>query len=347
MNEILDECLNDLASRIDEAQEQRKHKEWESFLDGNCRDEIFVPSKREPSPAKVEWPSVSMNRAFDDFDAMLLHQFRGMSDHLVVGGGSPLVVRCNYGSSIIPSLFGVDLFMMAEDQNTLPTSHPLQSSDAIRKLVDAGLPDVQSFLGSKVFEAAGLFLEALEKYPVLQRNMDLYHPDTQGPIDIAEVVWGSNMFYAFGDEPELVNEFMHLATNTYIAFLRRWFNMVPRTRDWSYHWTMAHKGSVMLRNDSLMNLSPEIYTEFVRPFDQRILDEFGGGAIHFCGRGDHFIEAMSQMQGLHAINVAQPHLNNMTAIFSSTVDKQIKLVGIPRSGVESADRSLRGQVQSS
>ena len=235
--------------------------------------------------------------------------------------------------------------MMAEELNTLPTSHPLQSSDAIRKLVDAGPPDVQSFLGGRVFEAAGRFLEALEKYPVLQRNIDLYHPDAQGPMDIAEVVWGSDIFYAFGDEPELVNEFMELITNTYISFLRGWYNQVPRTRDWSYHWHMAHKGALLLRNDSLMNLSPEIYTEFVRPFDQRLFDEFGGGAIHFCGRGDHFIEPMSQMRGLHAINVSQPHLNDMSVIFSNTVDKRIQLMDLARPAAESAGRPLHGQVQ--
>ena len=347
MNAILDKCLNDLASRIDESQERHKRKEWECFLDGHCPSDVFVPSERKPAPPRVEWPYVSVNAAFDDFDAMLLHQFRGCSDHLAAGDGASLTVRCNYGTSIIPSLFGVEQFMMAEELDTLPTSHPLQSSDAIRKLVDAGPPNVRSFLGGKVFEAAGRFLEALEKYPVLQRTIDLYHPDTQGPMDIAEVVWGSDIFYAFGDEPELLTSFLELITNAYTRFLRDWYELVPRTRDWSNHWNMAHKGALMIRNDSLMNLSPEIYTEFVRPFDQRLFDEFGGGAIHFCGRGDHFIEAMSQMRGLHAINISQPHLNDMSVVFLNTVDKRIKLLDLARSAIEYAGRPLCGQVHCS
>jgi uroporphyrinogen-III decarboxylase len=95
-----------------------------------------------------------------------------------------------------------------------------------------------------------------------------------------------------------------------------------------------------------MNLSPEAYAQFIRPMDQRILDEFGGGQIHFCGRGDHFIEAMCQMNGLSAIAMSQPHLNDMEKIYRNTVDKGIKLLMFNGKAAKSAGRPLRGQVHS-
>lgn len=344
MTSALENCLSDLASRIDESEEEKKRLEWENFLNDQWPEDVFYPSKRKPSPPKVDWPTVSVNAALDDLDAMLLHQFGWCSEMLAAGASAPLAVRCNYGSSIIPSLFGVELFLMAEELNTLPTSHSLHSSDAVQKLVEVGIPDIQTALGGKVFQAAERFLEALEKFPVLKRNIALYHPDVQGPMDIAEVIWGSEIFYAFYDETELVGSFLEMLTQTYITFMHSWYKMVPQTGDWSVHWNMAHKGALMLRNDSLMNLSPEIYTEFARPLDQRLFDELGGGAIHFCGRGNHFIEAMSQMRGLHAVHVSQPHLNDMPVIFRNTVDKGIKLVCLNRAAVESAERPLRGMV---
>ena len=85
--------------------------------------------------------------------------------------------------------------------------------------------------------------------------------------------------------------------------------------------------------------------EFVRPLDQRLFDEFGGGAIHFCGRGDHFIEAMSEMDGLYGVALSQPEYNNMETIYRHTVDKKIKLLGLAAEAVQSAGRPLRGQVQ--
>ena len=90
-----------------------------------------------------------------------------------------------------------------------------------------------------------------------------------------------------------------------------------------------------------------MYEEFARPCDQRLLDELGGGAIHFCGRGDHLIAKLSQLSGLHAINTTQPALNNVETIFAHTIDKQINLLGFERDVAEQArqqGRPLRGRV---
>ncbi len=83
------------------------------------------------------------------------------------------------------------------------------------------------------------------------------------------------------------------------------------------------------------------------PCEQRCLDACGGGAIHFCGRGDHFIPSMTQLRGLTGINMSQPHLNNMEIIYQHTVDKGIPLLGLDRKATEAAvaaGRDLHGLV---
>ena len=90
-----------------------------------------------------------------------------------------------------------------------------------------------------------------------------------------------------------------------------------------------------------------MYDDFVRPCDQRLLHELGGGGIHFCGRGDHLIAKFSQLAGLHAVNTTQPALNNVETILAHTVDKQINLLGFERDVAAQAlqhGRSLRGRV---
>ncbi|GAF76472.1 unnamed protein product, partial [marine sediment metagenome] len=206
-------------------------------------------------------------------------------------------------------------------------------------------PDIRSGFGGKVFAAAERFGEVFSRYPKIARNVTLYHPDTQGPIDIAELIWGSDMFYAFYDEPELLRDLLNLITETYKAFMHAWYELVPQQQDYSIHWSLMHKGVLMIRNDSLMNLSSQLYVDFVRPLDQRLFDEFGGGAVHFCGRGEHFIEAMSQMRGLTAIDISQPELNDMETVYRNTIDKGIKLVGFSRRAARTAGRALRGRVQ--
>ncbi|MFB3891758.1 MAG: hypothetical protein ACE15C_07015 [Phycisphaerae bacterium] len=344
MSQELTKCLDDLESRIDPPQEEGNLRQWQEFLDGRCQDEVFVPTPRRPAPAKVAWPSVSVNQAIRDGEAMLFQQFRECSDVLAGGGGGRLNVRCNYGTGILPSLFGCRLFMMDEELNTLPTAIPLGSAEHIKPLLDAGVPGTSSGLGGKVFEVCERFIEAMRPYPKIRGYVSIYHPDVQGPMDVTEVVWGSDVFYAFYEAPDMVRAMISLVTETYAAFMRRWFALVPPEPVYNAHWSALQKGTLAIRNDSLMNLSPEMYVDFVRPNDQRLFDEFGGGTQHFCGRGDHFIEAMSQMKGLSGVFMSQPHLNDMEKIYRNTVDKGIKLLNFDAKTARTAGRPLRGQV---
>jgi uroporphyrinogen-III decarboxylase len=156
-----------------------------------------------------------------------------------------------------------------------------------------------------------------------------------------------SLFYAFYDQPDLVRVLLEIVTQTYIDCMRAWVDIVPFRQGGNAHWGLFHQGNIMLRDDSAMNLSPAMFDAFVRPYDQRLLDEFGGGAVHFCGRGDHYVASLSEMEGLHALNISQPEYNDMEAIYAHTADKGIKIIGLGRAAAEKAvagGRNLRGQV---
>ena len=85
-----------------------------------------------------------------------------------------------------------------------------------------------------------------------------------------------------------------------------------------------------------MNFSPQIFAEFMAPYDQKLLAEFGGGAIHFCGRGDHYIGHACGLKGMYAINMSQPELNDMEIIYQNTVDKGLPIIGLKREAAEQA-----------
>ena len=342
----LDQCLQEIEARLDDKQEVAQRAAWQAFLDNRCAEDVFLPAARKPAPPRIEWPNIHINDAQEDVDLMVFHELVGVSG-MLNGGRLQPNVRCNYGTGILPSLFGCALFTMPRETHTLPTAYSL-GSDRVRALLDAGIPDIRSGLGGRVFDCAERFLELFAQHPKINRYVALYHPDLQGPVDVAEVVWGSEIFLAFYDEPDVIKAFLKLITDTYAAFMRAWYKLVP-LEDYSTHWSLMHRGRLMLRNDSLMNLSPEIYTEFVQPCDERLLDEFGGGAIHFCGRADHFIAPLSTTRGLTAINLSQPELNDMETIYRHTVDKQIKIIGLPWLAVAAAHqvgRPLKWQVQS-
>jgi len=344
---VLEKYLEDLEARIDEATETRLFGEWLDFTEGRFEGDLFCPARPRPAPSGVEWPKVPVNEALGDFDLMALQQFRGCSEALAKGNGELLCVRCNYGTSILPSLFGAELFVMDDEIDTLPTSWPLGGIDRIRQVIDAGAPDLDQGLGGKVLEMGERFAAIMKEYPRVGKHVHLYHPDLQGPMDICEVLWGSGLFVDIIDHPDLVKALLELVTDTYARFLRRWLEVAPFSDGCEAHWGMLHGGHIMLRDDSAMNFSPAMFDEFIRPYDQRLLDEFGGGAIHFCGRGDHYIEQMGRMRGMHAVAMSQPECNDMEVIYRNTVDRGIKLIGLERAAAEAAladGRDLHGCV---
>lgn len=349
MRDDLERCLEDLERRLDAAVEDTLLDEWNRFADGEFRGEVFSPRRAAPAPPRVEWPRVPVNSALGDFDLMALQQYGGCSASLADGDGRLLNVRSNYGTSILPSIFGVRLFVMDDSAGTLPTSWPLEGGvDAIRRIVAGGVPARVESLAGKALEMGARFMDIQRRYPKIGRYVHVYHPDTQSPMDACEVLWGSDLFVDVVEDPGLVQAFNSLLTDAYVSFMRAWYAAVPpEWPDRAVHYGCLHRGRVMLREDSATNFSPAMYREFIRDHHQRVFDELGGGAIHFCGRGDHFIGAMAEMRGLSAVNMSQPALNDMEVILRNTVDRGVNLIGNGRGfagGAVTPGRPLRGRV---
>jgi hypothetical protein len=345
---VLTKCLEDLERRIDETTEDQLYADWLDFTEDRFSGDIFSPARSSSSAPGIEWPDIRVNESLDDFDLMALQQFRTCSAALEGGSGGLMCVRSNYGTGILPSLFGAELFIMPEETNTLPTTRPLGGIDKIEALVDAGVPDLTGSLGGRALRMGERYAAIAANYPKIAKYVHVYHPDIQGPMDVCEMLWGSSLFVDLVDKPDLVKALLELVTETHTRYLRKWEEIIPFDDGRQVHWSLMHKGAIMLRDDSAMNLSPAMFDEFIKPYGQRLLDEFGGGAIHFCGRGDHYIESLCRMLGMHAIAMSQPECNDMEIIYRNTVDRGIKLIGFSRDAAmaaRSAGRDLRGQVQ--
>jgi hypothetical protein len=381
---MIEKYLQDLEQRIDPQVEESLFGQWRAFADGQCTEGIFAPQRPQLSLPSIEWPHVLVNDALEDCEAMALQQLELCSKALAEGSGALLAVRCNYGTAILPSLFGGELFLMERDIDTLPACRPLDGgAEAVKRVLGQGVPDLEAGLGVRTLRMGRYFQQLFRDYPRLSKHLHIYHPDLQGPMNVCEMLWSSSLYVDLYDKPDLVRDFLSLITETYIRFMRRWEEVVPVcsvparaseevsslkcevssetghasglptsnltldtseetpcgvTTNYAVHWSMLHRGRIMIRDDAATNLSPAMYEDFVRPCDQRLLDELGGGGIHFCGRGDHLLAKLGQLSGLHAVNTTQPVLNNVETIFANTIDRQINLLGFER---EIADQALQ------
>lgn len=325
--------LDDIENRIDSEVENDYLQQWQNFWDNNCNDIFFVPNRKVLTKPHIDIQRININDALEDYELMLDMQLAMVSDQL----GSPtsaLGMRSNYGTGIMTSLFGAEIFKLPREMDTLPTTRSLNDRNAVRNILEKGIPDLSYGFGNAVFTFGEFCKELFQNYPQISRYVQMYHPDTQGPIDVAELLWGSEIFYDMYDEPEFVHDVITLITDTYIKVLDKWFAMFPAKDDLNVHWHLIHKGRIMLRNDSAMNLSPEMYAEFALPYDKRLLEYYSGGCVHFCGRGDHYIGRLCEIDALTSINLSQPHLNDMDKIYRTVSAAEKKIIGLDRRACE-------------
>ncbi len=301
----------------------------------------FKPSKEQPvvyqadlkSLGDADWPEFPYNEAFKDQGKMLLNETRNLFVHAQLRDYHSYGIRCNYGTVILPSIFGVKYDLT---ETSLPWCAHLESREEVIALIKKGIPDPYAGLGAACFETAGFYMETLSKYPKLKNMVRIYHPDFQGPFDVAHLIWGHDLMYAIYDCPELVHELLALITETYISWIKKWKNFVDDNGEYSAHWDYFIKGGVFLRDDSAVMISPDQYEEFVKPYDQKILEVFGG-CIHFCGKGDGFIKSMCETKNLYGINCSQPHLNDFELVLRTTREKHIALVGLVEAFIPEGD----------
>jgi hypothetical protein len=325
--------LEEIENRIDPETESDFIAQWQGFFSDRFSGDIFMPVRKKLSVSSLDRRGIMINDAMKDFDSMLYSQLLGVSYALDDNEqnrrrSSSLAIRPNFGSCIGTSLFGAEVYIMPYETNTLPTTRTLRGDDIMKKVLDKGIPDNRAGLGGKVFDFGEYVHEVFTRYPKISEFVIMYHPDIQGPLDNCELLFGEEMFYQMADDPDTVHNVMKLLTESYISFMDEWQKLFPPRKDINPHWSNVwHKGTIMLRCDSAMNLSPELYDEFVVPYDRILLERFKGGAMHFCGRGDHYIKSLCSTPLLSAVNMSQPHMNDMEKIYKNTVDKGIKLVG--------------------
>ena len=178
--------LERLDAAIDPEWEARKIELWKQVLQFELSFEDLMRKRPEPVEAGP-WPKISINEAFYEREKMLLSQLGAAYGSACARSDRVLNIRTNYGTCILPSAFGVELFMMDDELNCLPTNHPLPGDNPLDTLLEGGMPDVDAELVGKCFATAEYFQEAIAPYPNIREHVWIYHPDFQGPIDVLEL----------------------------------------------------------------------------------------------------------------------------------------------------------------
>lgn len=292
---LVQELLERLEREIDSVYLERAQQRQRDALDFVAGAPLPV---RQGVPTKYEVPP--MDVVVEDIEAMLVRELIGCLSTALAKDDGILTIRANYGVGTLPSLFGLPSRVI---DGGMPWVDSLDSVDDIRNLVAKGVPDVNGGLAQRVADTHAYYRKAMRDYPNCQKYIKIIHCDAQGPFDIADLIWGSDIFYGMYDEPELLHDLMELITQTYIGFMERHLDDCDRAASgYCYHWGTLYKGACVLRDDSSVNLSREMYLEFVMPYHRKIAAYFDGVAMHFCGRADHWVQDLIREPNIKSVN---------------------------------------------
>jgi len=316
--------IEDIERRLDETQEQAIYDAWRDFALGKNRRAPFKPPVRKPSAAGIEWKHINVNDALADDDLMVLSQLERCHVALSTPSDMQMIIRANYGVGNIASMFGAKCFVMPYEMDTLPNVYSM-GEEAVRRILDEDTPGMDKGNCPGIMRIAERFAEIREKYPQIARWVRIDAPDGQGPMDNCELIWGSDIFYALYDEPETVHALLRKVTDTMKGLFDSWYYVLPVQDGMTRYFGRLAPGGIVIRDDSAMNLSPDFFDEYIRPYDGELLEYYGGGIVHFCGRGDHFVEKLAGIPNLHGVDLSQPHLNDMDKVFSAIPDNGINL----------------------
>ena len=267
--------------------------------------------------------------AFHDPAAMLQNELLGsVVPGLVIQDDSPLAIRNNHGTIQIASLLGGEWEV---PENDFPWIRRFESKERIRDIADDDSPPAPNG-GILATSLATLdyYSHKLDEYPCCKEAIQIAMPDMQGPIDTAEQLWGSDIYYAFADDAELFDKLLSLVVCTMLyaekEFRSRTLDRLDPDANTQHGYEIP--GRLLIRNDSAIMLSSETYGAFVRPHDARILHEVGGGSIHFCGNGQHLVEKMLDISDLKGIDLGQPELMDVSSVYTMCRERNVTVTNL-------------------
>ena len=119
-------------------------------------------------------------------------------------------------------------------------------------------------------------------------------------LDYTEII------YAMVDEPHKVHALMRMVTDALIKAMHEFKKYMTDYSFTSFNWWTPR--GAFLADDLQAVFNPEFYKEFAVPYNEAIAAEFGGLALHSCGRIMHNIDNVSATKGLMAFNTQDPLL---------------------------------------
>jgi hypothetical protein len=245
------------------------------------------------NPAQKAIPAPNYKQAFDDADLMTCAQVRAACGIANAHSDAVPSIRANMGTGTLLACLGLE-------QEVFPDKMPWLQRHLTKEQISHLTPDDIRICGT--FERG---LDYMRRFQAIMGDaLPVYCMDTQGPLDLAHLLMGDDLFYALYDDPPFVHHLMSLCLELGIK-AHTWMKAVSgEPHDSQHHGNelYAENMGVRICEDTTAILGPDCIRDFALPYTQRLARHFGGAWVHYCGRNDHVTEAVCQIPEIRGIN---------------------------------------------
>ena len=203
-----------------------------------------------------------------------------------------------FGTGVLASAFGCPMELPSE-----PGNDPAVTGPCIHSPADVGrlrMPDPYR---------DGWMPTVLRAIDYARDNSDLPVglTDMQGPLDtVGQMCGQQQLFMWMYDQPRLVHDLFNIVTEAFIAWVQVQKEHIgePLGRSNGLQGVGASPIGVWESDDDMVMIGPGPYREFVAPYVSRIFQAFGGGSLHFCGKGYQHLDNILAIPGVRVVNTS-------------------------------------------
>jgi len=237
-----------------------------------------------------------MQQQWESPEAMFYEHLRAMIGAAQAKSAILPTLRANLGVAFAPSILGIEQQIFI-DNMPWPQGH--LSKEVISKIDPTTIAD-------KVSEK-GLLPKAREIYAFYHDKLGTtaysFLPDTQGVMDIAHIIRGTELFMDLRDDPPFVHHMMEVSLQVYIAVTKAMKEAICEPMFAGMHGGIAMtNGGTRYCMDTTVLMRVSDAEEYEIPYLRRALAEFGGGWIHFCGAASDLLELLCQVPEARGLN---------------------------------------------
>lgn len=255
----------------------------------------------------------------DDPASMIRFQIDGIERHVAQYDDAyiPFLMPW-YGTGVLASGFGVDIIF----QDYMDPAVDLAPIEQVEKIKGLKKPDPHT---------DGLMPRVMNTIARMRQASDLPVgvTDCQGPLTTAlQIVGYERAIYWMTDHPKAMHELMQRVTGALIDWVRVQKKAAGQSME-DDAYVLGVKiphgfGGVWMSDDDCVIFGPDLYREFVVPYNSQVLKAFGGGAIHYCGTATQHIDNYLATEGLTAIhNLNLDQLDEAAKMRHALAEKQI------------------------